>query len=296
MLEHVKSDGNDTIVSWQLHGKAFRIHKPKEFAEIVLPRYSNNSKYRSFQRQLHLYDFQRITDKQSPDFGAYYHKLFQKDQIQLSLQMTRRKIKGSKDKAHLTDKDKKSEGDTHYCPKPSSSCISTASKEPPTSIFQDLLESTPMSLSSYPITFSKKEPTTTLEWINSVEKVISNSPNDDRNHAGARQAKSSGFRVYQEESEESGFCCSNLISSLIPSTPERAPWYYQAFQEDVLEPTPLSKMILQPISCSKALTVLHEWAEICSKAAASHDQHHHWAHEVPLVDDAFLFAANGLQE
>jgi hypothetical protein len=31
------------------------------------------------------------------------------------------------------------------------------------------------------------------------------------------------------------------------------------------------------------------------KAAASHDQHH-WAHEVPLVDDAFLFAADGLQQ
>jgi hypothetical protein len=264
MLEHVKRDGNDTIVSWQLHGKAFRVHKPKAFAEIVLPRYSNNSKYRSFLRQLHLYDFIRIKDKQSPDFGAYYHKLFQKDQIQLSLQMTRRKIKGSKDKARLTDKDKKSEGDTHYCPKPSSSCISTT-KEPPTSIFQDLVEPTLMSFSSYPITFSKKEPTSTLEWINSVEKVISDSPNDDRNHA-ALQAKSSGFRVYQGESEEFGFCYSNLVSSLIPSTPAREPWHH-AFQEDVLEPTPLSKMILQPISCSKALTVLHEWAEICSKSS-----------------------------
>merc|ERR1712232_475425 len=46
------------------------------FAEIIMPQYFNQTKYRSFQRQLYIYGFDRIKDKSSEDFGAYFHELF----------------------------------------------------------------------------------------------------------------------------------------------------------------------------------------------------------------------------
>lgn len=44
------------------------------------------------QRQLNLYDFQRITE--GPDKGAYYHELFVQGRPILSTMMKRNKIKG----------------------------------------------------------------------------------------------------------------------------------------------------------------------------------------------------------
>lgn len=48
--------------------------------------------YSSFQRQLNLYDFQRISE--GPEKGAYWHELFLKDQPMLSTNMKRSKVKG----------------------------------------------------------------------------------------------------------------------------------------------------------------------------------------------------------
>ena len=63
MLNQSKEDGNESIVSWLPHGRAFKIHKPKAFADIVMPRFFNQSKYTSFQRQLNLYGkFKRLTE------------------------------------------------------------------------------------------------------------------------------------------------------------------------------------------------------------------------------------------
>jgi hypothetical protein len=98
MLNDVARDGNDThstAVSWLPNGKAFRIHKPTEFAQFILPRYFDKTKYKSFKRQLNIYGFQRVTDKNSPDFDAYHHTLFQRGMNHLCFNMTRRKRKGS---------------------------------------------------------------------------------------------------------------------------------------------------------------------------------------------------------
>jgi hypothetical protein len=125
MLGAVERAGMESIVSWQPHGNTFRIHKPKEFAEIIVPRYFNQTKYRSFQRQLHIYGFQRVRDKTSPDFGAYHHELFQRGQSQLCFQMARQKIKGISNKKESTAKRGSPSSDSENTPSISSGFFSS---------------------------------------------------------------------------------------------------------------------------------------------------------------------------
>lgn len=76
MLETAKSGGYDDVVSWQQHGRAFLVKDKERFVTTVMPRYFNQTKYRSFQRQLALYGFIRINTKNHEDFGAYRHEHF----------------------------------------------------------------------------------------------------------------------------------------------------------------------------------------------------------------------------
>eukprot|EP00537_Pseudo-nitzschia_pungens_P002023 CAMPEP_0172355954 /NCGR_PEP_ID=MMETSP1060-20121228/317_1 /TAXON_ID=37318 /ORGANISM="Pseudo-nitzschia pungens, Strain cf. cingulata" /LENGTH=410 /DNA_ID=CAMNT_0013075825 /DNA_START=127 /DNA_END=1360 /DNA_ORIENTATION=+ len=95
ILGNVDKLGQEHIISWLPSGKAFKIHKPKMFAEVVMPKYFNQTKYRSFQRQLYIYGFDRIKDKVSDDYGAYHHELFVRGASDLCLDMQRQKIKGT---------------------------------------------------------------------------------------------------------------------------------------------------------------------------------------------------------
>ena len=100
MLLDAEKEGNDCIVSWQPHRKAFRVHRPEEFSQWIMPRYFKQTKYKSFQRQLHIYGFNRI--QSGIDKGAYYHELFVADNRSLCLRMVRQKIKGTSSK-HESD-------------------------------------------------------------------------------------------------------------------------------------------------------------------------------------------------
>jgi hypothetical protein len=82
--------------SWQIHGRCFIVHKPDKFKEI-LPRYFKLSKIQSFQRQLNLYGFQRLTV--GADKGAYYHELFLRGRLDLVQKIPRAKVKGTKVRA-----------------------------------------------------------------------------------------------------------------------------------------------------------------------------------------------------
>merc|ERR1712176_416068 len=95
ILESAGTSGQESIISWLPSGKAFKIHKPKEFADIIMPQYFNQTKYRSFQRQLYIYGFDRVKDKSSDDYGAYFHELFIRGASDLCLDMQRQKIKGT---------------------------------------------------------------------------------------------------------------------------------------------------------------------------------------------------------
>ena len=92
MLTDAAWEGNDHIISWVAKGRAFRVHQPQKFAEIIMSRYFNQTKFKSFQRQLHIYGFQRILN--GIDKGAYHHNLFRQNQQDLCLRMIRQKIKG----------------------------------------------------------------------------------------------------------------------------------------------------------------------------------------------------------
>jgi hypothetical protein len=94
VLEEVAKVGDESIVSWQPHGKAFRVHRPDLFARTVMPRYFKQTKYKSFLRQLHIYGFRRM-GKSIKDRGAYFHSMFIRDKISMSLQMACQKIKGN---------------------------------------------------------------------------------------------------------------------------------------------------------------------------------------------------------
>jgi hypothetical protein len=97
MLQRVEEEGLASIISWETHGRAFKIHKAPEFKEKILSKYFNQTKITSFYRQLNLYGFSRIT--QGCDKGAYYHELFLRGKADLVPQILRQKLKGTKCKS-----------------------------------------------------------------------------------------------------------------------------------------------------------------------------------------------------
>ena len=81
------------IISWCSHGRAFIVRQPKVFSSDIMGEYFKQTRFTSFQRQLNLYGFRRIT--QGPDASAYYHELFLRGRPQLCMRMQRQKVKGT---------------------------------------------------------------------------------------------------------------------------------------------------------------------------------------------------------
>jgi HSF-type DNA-binding len=52
LLDDSERQGNQHIVSWLSHGRAFKVHDPREFASKIVGRYFNHGNYRSFTRQV----------------------------------------------------------------------------------------------------------------------------------------------------------------------------------------------------------------------------------------------------
>jgi len=87
-----KTPGGAEVASFLPHGRAFSINNPKRFVTEIMPGYFRMSRFSSFQRQLNLYDFKRITEGR--DKGSYYHEFFLLGRPALCSQMKRTKIKG----------------------------------------------------------------------------------------------------------------------------------------------------------------------------------------------------------
>ena len=93
MLDEIERDGHADVVSWQPHGRCFVVRKPEAFVNRIMPAYFKQSKFPSFQRQLNLYGFQRIT--KGPDKGGYYNELFLRGKTFLAHRITRMRVKGT---------------------------------------------------------------------------------------------------------------------------------------------------------------------------------------------------------
>lgn len=72
MLEDADQQCFQHIVSWNSEGAGFMVHNKELFTKEIVPHYFNQTKYKSFQRQLSLYGFQRKTSGKSK--GLRYHE------------------------------------------------------------------------------------------------------------------------------------------------------------------------------------------------------------------------------
>jgi hypothetical protein len=86
MMTCVECEGLDSIVSWIKNGTAFMVHNPEKLLKI-LPIFFGQTKYRSFERQLNGWHFERILD--GPDKGAFMHPYFVRGNKFLCTLMTR---------------------------------------------------------------------------------------------------------------------------------------------------------------------------------------------------------------
>lgn len=77
----------------QPHGRSFLVHDREKFVKIIMPKYFNQTKYTSFQRQLNMYGFRHLTI--GMDRNAYYHEYFLKHKGFLCENIRRTSIKGN---------------------------------------------------------------------------------------------------------------------------------------------------------------------------------------------------------
>jgi hypothetical protein len=95
MLDDAEENDFSDVVSWNNGGSSFKVHKPMEFSDTIMPAYFNQTKYKSFQRQVNLYAFVRI--HQGSHKGSYTHANFHREDLSLSL-LDRHKVTLAKNK------------------------------------------------------------------------------------------------------------------------------------------------------------------------------------------------------
>ncbi|GFH55155.1 hypothetical protein CTEN210_11631 [Chaetoceros tenuissimus] len=82
----------EEIISWQPHGRSFKVHQQGDFMKKVYPIYFKKTvKYPSFQRQLSYYGFRR-QELPGPDKGGYYHPHFLRGCFSLCTQQVYRHV------------------------------------------------------------------------------------------------------------------------------------------------------------------------------------------------------------
>jgi hypothetical protein len=120
MLQDAESLGFDDIVSWNERGDGFKVHDVKRFTNEIIGKYFNQSKYKSFQRQLSLYGFERCTEGHNK--GLRFHDKLRKSNKMLCRQMKpvgykprgQEKISEQKDQASVQTSDKSTTGINGY--------------------------------------------------------------------------------------------------------------------------------------------------------------------------------------
>ncbi len=92
ILEYAEANDLHEIVCWTKMGNGFKVHKPAVFDERIMPLYFNQTKYKSFQRQLNMWGFERVNN--GSEKGSYTHPCFVRGKPEACQRMKRTKIKG----------------------------------------------------------------------------------------------------------------------------------------------------------------------------------------------------------
>jgi len=94
MLDTCEKKGLDHIISWLPNNASFRVHNHPVFMNSIIGTFFKQTKYKSFQRQLNIWGFHRITT--GPNKGGYCHRHFIRSKEELCCMMSRQKIKSGK--------------------------------------------------------------------------------------------------------------------------------------------------------------------------------------------------------
>lgn len=87
-LFQILDEVDEDVIAWtNSQGTSFTIYDMDSFSENVLLNYFRHQKYSSFQRQLNLYGFHKIS--KGPETGAYAHDCFIRDKPQLLMGVRR---------------------------------------------------------------------------------------------------------------------------------------------------------------------------------------------------------------
>jgi hypothetical protein len=90
LLEDAARQGDDDAISWSPEGKSFKVHDKAKFETKLMPRYFGSSKYRSFQKNLNLWEFKTVVvPTTSPRRGECSHPLFVRGKLELCKGMNR---------------------------------------------------------------------------------------------------------------------------------------------------------------------------------------------------------------
>ena len=98
MLDDAEKQCFQDVVSWLPDGKTFKVHEVSKFADRIMGSYFNQTKFKSFQRQLNLYGFTRILN--GPWRGGYVHKLFIRRERTLCEKMVRKHVPKKRNISH----------------------------------------------------------------------------------------------------------------------------------------------------------------------------------------------------
>jgi hypothetical protein len=93
MLDNAAVEGYWYIVSWE-GDNCFMVHNKESFVRDIIPRYFSQTQYRSFQRLLNMWGFERLRD--GPRKGAYTHLNLKRGNPSLCNLMRCQKIKRRK--------------------------------------------------------------------------------------------------------------------------------------------------------------------------------------------------------
>lgn len=86
LMSILSNEEHEKIVAWLPSGEGFCIFNKTEFTDSVLPRYFKKSKFASFTRKLHRWQFVRVS--KGPKLGTYHHPLFKRDKVELCMKMS----------------------------------------------------------------------------------------------------------------------------------------------------------------------------------------------------------------